>query len=348
MFTKQAEAVLKIYLHHCKMILVIPGLFQEQEFFTIKATTQSRVVHNFGSTVAKPIEIAAAEIPAYDNAPVKRVVEGTGLVYAQALFGTKDKPAKIIDTLERLSKRGAEDIIFWTPSSRNGQERAVGFGYGGGGFCVGGGFVWGWGDVGVGRSREMTLATKTHDMKRHKNLYQRLCSYDNLESAFNKARKRKTQKPYVIEFENNLTENLEQLQTELLLHSYAPKPLETFIVRDPKTRKISKSDFRDRVVHHAVCNIVESILEKQFIYDSFANRINKGTLKAVERFEQFKRKVSRNNTRKCYVLKADIKHYFDEIDHEILLTILGRSIADNKVIWLIKKIISNCSLSLSL
>lgn len=81
---------------------------------------------------------------------------------------------------------------------------------------------------------------------RSSSIYDELCSYDNLESAFKKARKGKTFKPYVIEFEKNLNENLLQLRTELLLHSYRPRPLKTFILRDPKTRKISKSDFRDR------------------------------------------------------------------------------------------------------
>ncbi len=201
-----------------------------------------------------------------------------------------------------------------------------------------------------GHSREMALNTKTLylSMKRHGNLFENLCSYENLELAFKKARRRKTLKPYVIEFENNLKENLEQLRTELLLHSYIPKPLVNFIVRDPKTRKISKSDFRDRVVHHALCNIIEPIFRKSFIYDSFANQIGKGTLNALNRFDYFKRKASRNNTKETYVLKADIKHYFEEVDHGVLISIIKNKIKDNRIIWLIKKILSNCSLSLSL
>ena len=139
----------------------------------------------------------------------------------------------------------------------------------------------------------------------------------------------------------NLKKNLSILRTELLLHSYKPKSLETFIIRDPKTRKISKSDFRDRIVHHALCNIIEPIFEKIFIYDSYANRKSKGTLKAISRFDFFKRKVSKNNARNCFILKADIKHYFDEVSYEILLSIIKRKIKDEKVIWLIKQILSN-------
>ena len=165
----------------------------------------------------------------------------------------------------------------------------------------------------------MALETKIlcSPMKRYGNLYERLCSYENLDLAFRKARKRKTLKHYVIEFELNLKENLENLRTELLFHSYTPKPLETFIIRDLKTRKISKSDFKDRVVHHALCNIIEPIFQKLFIYDSFANQIGKGTLKALERFDYFKRKVSKNNTREIFILKADVRHYFDEVDHNV-------------------------------
>ncbi|MBS3142436.1 helix-turn-helix domain-containing protein [Candidatus Woesearchaeota archaeon] len=173
------------------------------------------------------------------------------------------------------------------------------------------------------------------------NVYNELCSYENLETAFNRARRGKTLKPYVIEFEEKLTKNLLQLRTELLLQTYQPRPLKSFILRDPKTRKISKPSFRDRVVHHAICNMIEPVFDKRFIYDSFANRLRKGTLNAVKRFDDFKRKVSQNNTLRCYVLKADIKSYFDTVNHSILLEILGKRIKDERVMWLIKKVIDN-------
>lgn len=93
------------------------------------------------------------------------------------------------------------------------------------------------------------------------NLYNEICSLENIGFAFKKARKGKTLKPYVIEFECNLEENLQKLHYELIIQTYKPKPLETFIIRDPKTRKISKSDFRDRIVHHALCNVIEPFLQ---------------------------------------------------------------------------------------
>ena len=172
-------------------------------------------------------------------------------------------------------------------------------------------------------------------------LYTQICSYENLERAFQKARSGKTLKLYVIEFEQHLKENLQKLQVELFFQTYKPRPLETFILRDPKTRKISKSDFRDRVVHHAICNVIEPLFEKSFVFDSYANRKSKGTLKAIQRFEYFFGIFSRGFTKPCYILKADIRHYFDTVDHSILLTILSKKIQDRHVLWLIQIILSN-------
>ena len=176
-----------------------------------------------------------------------------------------------------------------------------------------------------------------------RDLWKELCSFDNLYLAFKKAKKHKTTKDYVIEFERELSNNLLAIRSELLLHSYSPKPLVNFIIRDPKTRKISKSNFRDRVVHHALCNIIEPIFERIFIYDSYANRVGKGTINAIKRFDYFKRKVSRNNNAKCYALKADIKKYFESVNHGILISIIKKKIKDNNILWLINKILSNCT-----
>ena len=112
-------------------------------------------------------------------------------------------------------------------------------------------------------------------------------------------------------------------------------------MRDPKTRKISKSDFRDRVVHHALVRILEPIFDKTFVYDSCANRRGKGNLFALEEFERFVKKVTKNNVCSCFVLKADIKHYFREVNHNILTSLLKRKIDDRKIITLIQKILEN-------
>ena len=173
------------------------------------------------------------------------------------------------------------------------------------------------------------------------NLYPQIYNLGNLILAWRKARKRKTKKEYIIEFEKNLVKNLVNLHLELANQTYFPKPLKTFILRDPKTRKISKSAFRDRVVHHAIFRIIESIFDKTFIYDSCANRIGKGNLFALERFNHFKGKVTENYTKEGYCFKADIKHYFQEVKHNILLNIISDKITDKKTVGLIEKIVKN-------
>ncbi len=173
----------------------------------------------------------------------------------------------------------------------------------------------------------------------------------NLRKAYRKARKGKGAKWYIKEFNTHLEKNLLQLQKELCTMTYKPQPMKTFVISDPKTRVISASVFRDRIVHHALCNIIEPIFDKTFIYDSYANRKNKGTHAALKRFDLFAKKVSGNgmllpnaknrNQIYGYVFKADIKHYFDSVDHEVLMKIIQEKIKDDKVLLLLKKIVDN-------
>lgn len=187
-------------------------------------------------------------------------------------------------------------------------------------------------------------------MQTYKNLYEDLCSFRNLELAFRKARKSKGTLPDVRAFSFNLEQNLFQLKHELENFTYEPQPPKHFMIRDPKTRLISASNFRDRVVHHALCNIIEPLFEKVFIHDSYANRKGKGTLAAMKRFDEFKKNIScngvvinkkNNNMVLGFALKCDIKHYFQEVDHDTLMKILERKIKDRNVLWLIQKIIDN-------
>ncbi|MFH1365341.1 MAG: hypothetical protein ABIH28_02040 [archaeon] len=149
-------------------------------------------------------------------------------------------------------------------------------------------------------------------------LYAQIINLKNLISAWRNARKGKTKKKYIYDFEQNTRKNLLKLNEELLNQTYSPEPLKIFILRNPKTRKISKSAFCDRIVHHALVRVIEPIFDKIFIYDSCANRIGKGTIFALKRFDFFKRKVTNNLKTEGFCLKADIKHYFEEVNHEIL------------------------------
>jgi len=142
--------------------------------------------------------------------------------------------------------------------------------------------------------------------------------WDNLLSAYRKAAKGKRGHPDVAEFEYRLEENLLQLQRELGDRTYQPGAYHSFYIHDPKKRLISAAPFRDRVVHHALCNLIEPEFEKSFIFDSYANRIGKGTHKAIDRAQGFARRFK-------YVLTCDVKQYFPSIDHEILLNVVARA-----------------------
>jgi len=179
------------------------------------------------------------------------------------------------------------------------------------------------------------------DENKPPDFYIKIISSENLYLSYKKARRYKSKKSYVIEFEADLRENLTKLHKELENQTYCPKSLITFILRDPKTRKISKSAFRDRVVHHALVKIIEPLFDKTFIYDSCANRIGKGNLFALKRFDLFKRKVTCNLKKEAFCLKADIRHYFEEVNHEVLIEILKRKIRDEKLIWLVRQILGN-------
>lgn len=187
--------------------------------------------------------------------------------------------------------------------------------------------------------------------KTYKHLFERLISFENLQDAYEKARKHKSNSPSVQKFDAHWRLHLCILMQELRTKTYKPKPLQLFILRDPKTRKICVSDFRDRIVHHALVNILQPIFEPRFIYDSYASRVGKGTSVALKRFDTFLRRVTKNG--KCikdaknanevigFALKADIKHYFDTVDHEILFALISRRVKDDGVLWLTRNILDH-------
>ncbi len=169
-------------------------------------------------------------------------------------------------------------------------------------------------------------------MKKYKNLYPNIYSFENLLLAAKKAQKGKRFKPNTAKFNFQLERELLTLQEELLSQTYQPGEYHAFHIFDPKKRLISAAPYRDRVVHHALCNVIEPIFDKTFIYDSYACRKGKGQHKAVQRFTQFCQKNK-------YVLKCDIRKYFPTIDHEILKEKLRKKVADEKTLWLIDLII---------
>jgi retron-type reverse transcriptase len=165
-------------------------------------------------------------------------------------------------------------------------------------------------------------------------MYQQLCSWDNLYLAWRKAAKGKRGKAPAARFEFRLEDNLIALQEELRAQTYRPGAYHSFHIHEPKRRLISAAPFRDRVVHHALCNVIEPVFERSFIADSYANRVGKGTHRALDRAQQFARRCA-------YVLQCDLRQFFPSIDHAILQRILARKITDKDVHWLIDRILQS-------
>jgi len=178
-------------------------------------------------------------------------------------------------------------------------------------------------------------------VKTHKNLFEKICSFENLFDAYLKTRRRKRYKVAVLKFSYNLEENLMKIKEELEKQIYRHGNYVSFQVVDQKKRTIKAVPFRDRIVHHALCNVIEPIFDKIFIYDSYACRKEKGSHFGANRLTKFLRKHRKD---KLYALKCDIKKYFESMDHEILLKIISRKINDEKVLWLVREIVeSDCS-----
>lgn len=165
-------------------------------------------------------------------------------------------------------------------------------------------------------------------------MYENLTSWENLLLAYRRAAKGKRGQPTVAAFEHRLEDHLITLQKELRAHTYRPGRYASFYIHEPKRRLISAAPFRDRVVHHALCNIIEPLFERSFIADSYANRIDKGTHRAIERAQQLARRYT-------YVLQCDVRQFFLSIDHAILREILARKVSDGDVLWLVEQILAS-------
>jgi retron-type reverse transcriptase len=171
-------------------------------------------------------------------------------------------------------------------------------------------------------------------MKRYGNLWADVVDFQNLLAAARQSQRGKRFRDSVLRFNYNLEHELTHLHQQLQTKTYQPGKYKTFHVKEPKARLISAAPYRDRVVHHALCNVIMPIFEQTFIHDSYANRVGFGTHRALKRFTQF----TRSNR---YVLQCDLQKYFPSIDHEILKTLIRRKIKCLDTLWLIDTIIDN-------
>ena len=171
-------------------------------------------------------------------------------------------------------------------------------------------------------------------MSSFSNAFTAICRWENLLLAYQQAAKGKRSKSSVATFDYDLATQLLSLREELLTAHYRPGDYVHFRIHEPKQRKISAAPFRDRVVHHALCNVIEPRFEQQFIANSYANRKGKGTHRAVNCLQNFAQRYR-------YVLRADIVKHFPSIDHEILKNILYQLIKEEDVMQLTSQIIDS-------
>lgn len=173
-----------------------------------------------------------------------------------------------------------------------------------------------------------------------KNLFPKIYDFENLFNAYKAGIKQKRYRADVMEYTHKLEENLIELQNEFIWQTYTVGRYNIFYVYEPKKRLIMSLQFKDRVAQHAIYSQLNPYFEKQFICDSYACRIGKGTHKAVDKLQYWLRQTERKPER-YYYLKLDISKYFYRVDHEILMQILRRKIADEDLLHVLSVII-NC------
>lgn len=171
-------------------------------------------------------------------------------------------------------------------------------------------------------------------MKRTGGLYPAIAEYDNLVAAYHAARSGKQDRPAVLAFTKDLDRQIELLRRELLAEDVRLRGYRFFTIHDPKPRRIAAPAFRDRVLPHAILQVIEPALEQVAIFDSYACRKGKGLYRAIDRTEQFCRRHS-------HYLQLDIRKYFDSIDHAVLRELLARRFKDRALLALLSRILDS-------
>jgi RNA-directed DNA polymerase len=177
--------------------------------------------------------------------------------------------------------------------------------------------------------------------------FENIVSIENLLEAWKEFEKGKKNKKDVQEFSLRLMDNIFSLHKSLLQHTYNHGGYQAFKINDPKPRDIHKATVRDRLLHHAIYRVLYPFFDQTFIIDSYSCRLNKGTHKAINRFREFAHIISKNNTQIGWILKCDIRKFFANINHEILIKILKEYISDKSIIGLLENVIRSFNSSKS-
>jgi len=171
--------------------------------------------------------------------------------------------------------------------------------------------------------------------------YDSIISIENLLLAWQNFVRGKRNKKDVQEFQLHLMDNVLDLHKDLKNKTYKHGSYESFSICDPKPRNIHKASVKDRLLHHAIYQILYPFFDKSFISDSYSCRNNKGTHKALKQFRKYSNKVSKNDNRTVWILKCDIKKFFASVDHKTLMEIVGRNIKDKDITQLIQEIVNS-------
>lgn len=185
--------------------------------------------------------------------------------------------------------------------------------------------------------------SKLKCVKKMTRAYDDIISVDNILRAWEQFLCGKRNRKDVVDFQNHLMDNIFDLHRSLKDKTYRHEVYYAFRISDPKPRSIHKAIVRDRLLHHLIHSALYEYFDDKFIYDSYSCRINKGAHRAMNRFRDFGRIVSKNNTRSCWVLKCDIRKFFANIDHAILKRILLKYIEDKDLLNLLEHVVDSFS-----
>lgn len=171
-----------------------------------------------------------------------------------------------------------------------------------------------------------------------RDLFTQVTQFSNLVRAWKLASRGKRDRLPVARFSAEMDTRLLDLKHALETNTWRPGLHRQFFVYDPKFRSIAAPPFADRVVHHAICHVIEPLFERRFIFDSYACRVDKGAHLGIRRLQKFLRK---KNT--AYALKCDISKFFASINHDILRQIIRQTIHDPKLLEVLDRIIAGYS-----
>ena len=173
-----------------------------------------------------------------------------------------------------------------------------------------------------------------------KNIWDKFIAWDNILTASHKAEKGRRFYRDIAKFNYNREINLQKLIVQLESGLWQPTPYHCFTIFEPKKRIISAPAYPDRIVHHALVQVIENFLDNRFINETFACRTNKGTHAASRYLYDILYRLQHEYGDTVYVLKADISKYFDSIDHSILLNKLYKYITDKRIQEVIHRLVT--------